>query len=142
MSGIGDAHPEDPYAGRAAAFWFLFALMIVEAAAVILFYRPGDHLIPHGDLEQDAATLSGKTSDEKLKNRESGNMATRPSTPAPYDRDLERADTMDMDSPYGCATAVATPRVLNGQSRDDASVPEIQLEGATSGKDDKDKNQD
>ncbi|KZV88947.1 MFS general substrate transporter [Exidia glandulosa HHB12029] len=125
MSGIGKAHPEDPYAGRAAAFWFLFALMVVEAAAVIFFYRPGDHLLQHeGDLETgDAATLSGRMSDEKLKKRVSGcNVEVREA------RDLERADTMDVDSPYpACATAVATPRMMPGQSATDASVPEIQL---------------
>ena len=29
-----------PYAGRAASFWFLFALVVLETISVLLFFRP------------------------------------------------------------------------------------------------------
>lgn len=31
----------DGYDGRAAAFWFMFAITILETTAVAVFYRPG-----------------------------------------------------------------------------------------------------
>ncbi|EJD50836.1 MFS general substrate transporter [Auricularia subglabra TFB-10046 SS5] len=114
MSGVSASHPEDEYAGRAAAFWFLFALMVVEAGAVLIFYRRGDHL-SHSPSDSDAATLADV---EAPKNPGSEKSLDEP---RPKGIDLERADT----TYSACATAVPSPR--GGISRA-SSVQEIRLE--------------
>lgn len=51
----------DGYQGRAAAFWFLFAVIVVEAIAVLVFYQPQRTEHVDHKSERRAALESGET---------------------------------------------------------------------------------
>ena len=93
-------HTKNPYAGRAAAFWFLLAVMAIEALAVLFLYRK-TALIPQ-DLEAAKKEAGTDTVDEPEAEKIEATGTNDTATPgAP----LSRSDTVVEKHSAGAETS-------------------------------------
>jgi len=100
MSGVSKQKPQEVYAGRAAAFWFLFATMILEFAAVVVFYRTDAQVARAKEQEEDA---------EKATSAVSGHEQSPASVEVREKTSVDESITGGTDlCVSGYATAVAT----------------------------------
>ncbi|KAH7099621.1 MFS general substrate transporter [Auriculariales sp. MPI-PUGE-AT-0066] len=106
MSGVAEkAGPNDEYAGRAAAFWLLFAIMVIEFFAVLFFYRTNEQAARDAANAIDPESASGRPS---LANKERYRDEKKEPLSAQERLQSGMPEQPLSDSSTACATTVAT----------------------------------